>query len=153
MLMRGKAVTTHQVRPCQPRARATTTPPRARCAARAHGTRCAPTDAHAGRHLTRVPCTARPRCPTSPPRACVSRRTQPLDPPLCGIAPGYNFVGSQGFVYEATAVQEAIAQGLTEHPELPLSETLAMARVFDDIRGQIGLKYPWDEPEVDGARK
>ena len=44
----------------------------------------------------------------------------------------------------ATAVQEAIAQGLTEHPELPLSETLAMARVFDDVRGQIGLKYPWD---------
>ena len=53
-------------------------------------------------------------------------------------------MGSQGFVYEATAVQEAIAQGLTEHPELPLSETLAMARVFDDVRGQIGLKYPWD---------
>ena len=70
---------------------------------------------------------------------------QPLDPPLPGIAPGFNFVGSQGFTYEAAAVQEAIAQGLTEHPQLPLSETLAMARVFDEIRAQIGLKYPWDE--------
>ena len=69
----------------------------------------------------------------------------PLDPPLPGVAPGFNYVGSQGFVYEATAVEEAIGQGLTEHPELPLSETLAMARVFDEIRAQIGLKYPWDE--------
>ena len=67
----------------------------------------------------------------------------PLDPPLPGVAPGFNYVGSQGFVYEATAVEEAIGQGLTEHPELPLSETLAMARVFDEIRAQIGLKYPW----------
>jgi predicted dehydrogenase len=68
----------------------------------------------------------------------------PLDPPHNGNAPGYNFVGSQGFVYEATAVQEALEQGLTEHPEMPLSETLSMAKVFDDIRAQIGLRYPWD---------
>ena len=65
---------------------------------------------------------------------------QPLDPPLPALAPGFNYVGSQGFVYEATAVQEAIAQGLTEHPEMPMSETLAMARVFDEIRAQIGLR-------------
>jgi len=75
----------------------------------------------------------------------------PLDPPLPGVAPGFNYVGSQGFVYEATAVEEAIGQGLTEHPELPLSETLAMARVFDEIRAQIGLKYPWDEAAQAGA--
>ena len=65
---------------------------------------------------------------------------QPLDPPLPALAPGFNYVGSQGFVYEATAVQEAIAQGLTEHPEMPMSETLAMARVFDEMRAQIGLR-------------
>jgi len=69
---------------------------------------------------------------------------EPLDPPHIGIAPGYNFVGSQGFRYEAEAVQTALADGLLEHPEMPLSETLAMARVFDDIRKQIGLSYPWD---------
>lgn len=48
-------------------------------------------------------------------------------------------------------MQEAIGQGLTEHPEMPMSETLAMARVFDEIRAQIGLKYPWDEAAPAGA--
>ena len=76
---------------------------------------------------------------------------QPLDPPLIGIAPGYNYVGSQGFTFEVAAVQEAIAQGLTEHPEMPLDETLAMAKVFDDIRAQIGLRYPWDDADSSAA--
>ena len=31
---------------------------------------------------------------------------------------------------------------------MPLSETLAMAKVFDQIRSQIGLRYPWDEAET-----
>ena len=34
---------------------------------------------------------------------------------------------------------EAIGKGLLEHPDMPLSETLAMARCFDEIRAQIGL--------------
>ena len=76
----------------------------------------------------------------------------PLDPPNIGNAPGYNFVGSQGFVHEAAAVQEAIAKGLLEHPEMPLDETLAMARIFEKVRAQIGLTYPWDE-EGEGAAK
>ena len=65
---------------------------------------------------------------------------------------GTALLGSQGFVHEAAAVQEAIAQGLLEHPEMPLDETLAMARVFEKIRAQIGLTYPWDE-EGEGAAK
>ena len=63
-----------------------------------------------------------------------------------------NFVGSQGFVHEAAAVQDAISKGLLEHPEMPLDETLAMARIFEKIRAQIGLTYPWDE-EGEGAAK
>ena len=70
--------------------------------------------------------------------------TTPLDPPHIGLAPGCNFVGSQGFVFEAQAVMEALREGKTEHPEMPLAETLAMARVLDQVRAQIGLKYPWD---------
>lgn len=84
-------------------------------------------------------------------RARVETLSTPLDPPHFGLAPGYNFLGSQGFKFEAAAVQEAIAKGLTEHPEMPLSETLAMARVFDDIRAQIGLKYPWDDGADEAA--
>ena len=81
--------------------------------------------------------------------AKVTTVTTPHDPPHFGLAPGYNFLGSQGFRHEVVAVQEAIGKGLLEHPDMPLSETLAMAKVFDDIRAQIGLRYPWDEP-VDG---
>ena len=55
-------------------------------------------------------------------------------------------------VHEAAAVQEAISKGLLEHPEMPLDETLAMARVFEKIRAQIGLTYPWDG-EGEGAAK
>jgi len=68
----------------------------------------------------------------------------PLDPPHIGLAPNYNYVGSQGFIYEVEAVQEALGAGLKEHPEMPLSETLAMAKVFDQVRAQIGLSYPWE---------
>ena len=77
-------------------------------------------------------------------RGKVTTVSEPLDPPHFGNAPGYNFVGSQGFAYEAAAVQEALAKGLTEHPEMPLSETLGMAKIFDEVRKQIGLTYPWD---------
>jgi len=77
--------------------------------------------------------------------------TTPLDPPHFGLAPGYNFVGSQGFRFEAAAVQDAIGKGLKEHPEMTLTETLAMAKVFDDIRAQIGLRYPWDDQDGESA--
>ena len=77
--------------------------------------------------------------------------TEPLDPPHIGLAPGYNFVGSQGFIFEAAAVQEALSQGLLEHPEMPLAESLAMAKVFDQIRAQIGLLYPWDAADATAA--
>lgn len=106
-------------------------------------------------------------------RASSVTHTVPLDPPHIAVAPGYNFVGSQGFHFEAEAVQvarkkppprsradpsrpaliqlpcdrtaqDAIGKGLKEHPEMPLSETLAVAKVFDQIRAQIGLVYPWD---------
>jgi len=86
-------------------------------------------------------------------RAKVETVVTPLDPPHIGIAPGYNFVGSQGFVYEAAAVQEALGKGLKEHPDVPLSETLAMAKVFDEIRAQIGLVYPWDKAAAPAKRQ
>jgi len=69
---------------------------------------------------------------------------EPLDPPNPGLAPGYNYVGSQGLRFEAEAVQQALREGRTEHPEMTLDESLAAARLFDEIRAQIGLRYPWD---------
>ena len=80
-------------------------------------------------------------------RGKVTTVTAPLDPPHAGVAPGYNFVGSQGFVFEAAAVQDAITAGRLEHPEMPLDESVAVAELFDEIRAQVGLRYPWDEDE------
>ena len=65
----------------------------------------------------------------------------PHDPPLPS-APGYNFIGSQGMVHEVRAVEQAIAGGLTEHPHMPLDDTLSVAWVMDEILRQVGVQYP-----------
>lgn len=85
-------------------------------------------------------------------RGRVQTVSTPLDPPHIGLAPGFNYVGAQGLRFQAHAVQEAVEQGKTEHPEMTLSETLANARMFDQIRSQIGLTYPWDEEEEEAAQ-
>ena len=52
----------------------------------------------------------------------------------------------QGFKFEAAAVQQAVANGLTEHPEMPLDETLAMAKAHilyaRDIRA---IRAEWSQ--------
>eukprot|EP01059_Diplonema_ambulator_P019711 TRINITY_DN3334_c3_g1_i1.p1 TRINITY_DN3334_c3_g1~~TRINITY_DN3334_c3_g1_i1.p1 ORF type:complete len:357 (+),score=79.00 TRINITY_DN3334_c3_g1_i1:54-1073(+) len=70
--------------------------------------------------------------------------TRPLDPPHIGLAPGYNFVGSQGFVYEVEAVQKALKEKKTCCDEMPLEDSLIVARICDEIRKQLNLTYPFD---------
>jgi predicted dehydrogenase len=50
--------------------------------------------------------------------------------------PGY------GYHYEATHVQECLAQGLLQSPLLPLSFSLELMQLLDAVREQIGLRYP-----------
>jgi len=50
-----------------------------------------------------------------------------------------------GYSHEAVAVAEALAEGATECAEIPLDETLELARTLDEIRAQWGLRYPADE--------
>lgn len=52
---------------------------------------------------------------------------------------------STGFQYEARAVQEYVARGLKEAPEMPLDETLKIARMMDRLRAGWGLVYKEDE--------
>jgi predicted dehydrogenase len=49
-----------------------------------------------------------------------------------------------GYVHEAIEASRAVREGLLESPGMPLDETLALMRVLDTIRGQIGLHYPAD---------
>ena len=44
--------------------------------------------------------------------------------------------------FEAIALEQIVAAGALEGPELPPSETVAIMETLDEIRRQIGLTYP-----------
>ncbi len=50
-----------------------------------------------------------------------------------------------GYQYEIRHVQECLAQGLTESPIYPLSDTLDLMETLDRIRAEMGLKYDVDK--------
>jgi predicted dehydrogenase len=49
-----------------------------------------------------------------------------------------------GYNYEAAHVAACLAEGLTESPIMPLNETLSVMRTLDEVRRQIGLRYPFE---------
>lgn len=51
------------------------------------------------------------------------------------------FIGN-GYTHEAIEVGRCLRAGLTESPIVPLDESLALMRVLDECRRQIGLVYP-----------
>jgi predicted dehydrogenase len=51
-----------------------------------------------------------------------------------------------GLRFEIDEVHRCLADGRTESDVMPLGETLGLARTLDDIRHQIGLVFPGEEP-------
>jgi len=49
-----------------------------------------------------------------------------------------------GYNYEAQEVARCLGEGLTESAIMSLDETVALMRLLDEIRAQIGLKYPME---------
>ncbi|WP_254244807.1 hypothetical protein [Hymenobacter sp. BRD67] len=47
-----------------------------------------------------------------------------------------------GYHYEAAHVQQCLAQGLLESPLLPWAFSLQLMELADEVRRQIGLRYP-----------
>ncbi|WP_210155226.1 Gfo/Idh/MocA family protein [Microbispora oryzae] len=47
-----------------------------------------------------------------------------------------------GLRYQAEEVARCVAAGLTESPVMPLDETCRIMGTMDDVRAQIGLRYP-----------
>ncbi|HEY1044193.1 MAG TPA: Gfo/Idh/MocA family oxidoreductase [Telluria sp.] len=47
-----------------------------------------------------------------------------------------------GYVHEIIEVQRCLREGLLESPRMPLDESLALMGVLDEIRRQVGLRYP-----------
>ena len=58
---------------------------------------------------------------------------------------GFNFRRSQGFIYQIDTVLECLDNGLVECPEYTWNEMMVIMKVMDEIRRQIGLKYPADK--------
>lgn len=48
----------------------------------------------------------------------------------------------KGYAFEAEEAGRCLREGLTESPDMPLAETLAIMRTMDGIRRQWGLVYP-----------
>lgn len=49
-----------------------------------------------------------------------------------------------GYEYEIQEVQRCLDQGLLESPHLPWEESLTVMKTMDEVRAQIGLKYPFE---------
>jgi predicted dehydrogenase len=48
----------------------------------------------------------------------------------------------EGLRFQVEEIHRCVADGLLESPVMPLSETVALAEVMDDIRAQLGVAYP-----------
>jgi len=51
-------------------------------------------------------------------------------------------ITGNGYHYEAEVVMDSIRAGQTEHPDMPLSESVAVMRTLDRIRSVWGVRYP-----------
>lgn len=51
-------------------------------------------------------------------------------------------VGGQGMCHEAAHFAQLVADGQLESPLLPLAETVAIMALMDEIRAQLGVRYP-----------
>lgn len=57
----------------------------------------------------------------------------------------FNFKNSCGLRYEAEEVRKCIRAGKKESENVTHNESLLIAHIEDEIRKQIGVKYPEDE--------
>lgn len=69
-----------------------------------------------------------------------------LDMPLPPRGSDLIFPASEGFLYEVQAVEQCLAAGQKECPEYPLQETLNIMKTMDEVRRQLGVKYPSEAP-------
>src|SRR5690606_11651996 len=56
-------------------------------------------------------------------------------------------ITGRGMQYEALAAERLVAEGRLEGDILPIDETVAIMGVLDEIRRQIGVRYPSEQNE------
>lgn len=64
--------------------------------------------------------------------------------PLPSTKHQFNYPNSCGLRYEADEVRKCIRAGKIESENVSHNESLAIARIQDEIRKQIGVKFPED---------
>ena len=52
----------------------------------------------------------------------------------------------RGYRHEAAEVVRCLRAGLIESPTMPLDESVSIMETLDEIRRQIGLRYPFERP-------
>ena len=62
------------------------------------------------------------------------------------VVRGAEPVLGRGYAHEVAEVDRCVRAGLRESPLVPHAQTLAVMRQLDDVRRQIGVTYPADEP-------
>ena len=58
---------------------------------------------------------------------------------------GFNFDRSQGFRWQINAVLDCSDKGSIEGPQYKWDEMMIVMRFMDELRRQIGMKYPTDK--------
>jgi len=64
--------------------------------------------------------------------------------PKCSEGHSMNFPNSEGFLYQVQAVEKCLGDGLKECPDITLDESMAIVRIMDTFRKQIGVVYPFE---------
>jgi predicted dehydrogenase len=62
------------------------------------------------------------------------------------VVEGSEPVLGRGYAHEVAEVDRCVRAGLRESPLVPHAQTLAVMRQLDDVRRQVGVTYPADEP-------
>jgi hypothetical protein len=77
-------------------------------------------------------------------------RERVFESPLPSVLPGkessssFNFINSAGLVYEAEEVHDCLTAGSLESSVVSHEFSLALVKLTDNIRQQIGLKFPME---------
>lgn len=80
-------------------------------------------------------------CPTS----MILPDGSKVELPLPQTKDQFNFINSVGLSYEAKEARECILKGKLESPKISHADSLLIARLEDEIRRQVGVKYPEDD--------
>lgn len=57
-------------------------------------------------------------------------------------SPADDMVGHQALAYEVAHFAQLVVDGFTESPQLSLDESIEILEVMDDLRRQVGVRYP-----------